>query len=308
MKKFVSLFLAFLVATSCCPIFTGCGSKAASKAPNLKAETYAEDAAGDCDATADNETLEMSESPSSTKESSTVKTNRKIIETIDLSLQTKEFDTLIDKINKKVSELGGYVEASDIEGREINSKDNRWAEITLRVPSNKSGKFGDYISKNSVVVSRAVSTEDVTLNYVDTESRVKALEAEKKSLEKLLENAESVEDIISIRSQLTNVIYEIERMKSQLRTYDNLIDYTTVNITVNEVERTEIVEKQSVWQKIGTNLKNNFGDMWEMLVALFVFLVSAIPFLIPIALVVLLIVLIYNGKRKFLKKVKSENK
>lgn len=298
MKKIVSLFLAFLVATSCCLAFTGCGSKAASKAPNLKAETYAEDAAGDFDAIADNENVEMSESPSATKENSTVKTNRKIIERINLSLQTKEFDTLVDKVNSKVLELGGYIEASEIDGGEIGSNTSRWAEITARIPSDKSGQFGDYIAKNSVVVNRAVTTEDVTLKYVDNESRVKALEAEKKSLEKILENAVSVEDIISIRSQLTNVIYEIESLKSQLRTYDNLIDYTTVTITIDEVERTEIVEKQSVWQKIGTNLKNNFGDMWSMLVALFVFFISAIPFFIPIAVILLIVIFVVKRKNK----------
>lgn len=307
MKKFVSLFLVFLVASSCCFAFTGCGSKAASKAPNLKAETYAEDAAGDFDATADNESLEMSESPSSTKESSTVKTNRKIIERINLSLQTREFDALVDKVNNKVLELGGYIEASEIDGGEIGSNTSRWAEITARIPSDKSGKFGDYISKNSVVVNRAVTTEDVTLKYVDNESRVKALEAEKKSLEKILENAVSVEDIISVRSQLTNVIYEIESLKSQLRTYDNLIDYTTVTITIDEVERTEIVEKQSVWQKIGTNLKNNFGDMWEILVALFVFFISAIPFIIPVGVIVFVVVFILKIKHKS-KKKNADNK
>lgn len=307
MKKIVSLFLVFLVATSCCLAFTGCGSKAASKAPNLKAETYAEDAADDFDATADNENLEMSESPSSTKESSTVKTNRKIIERINLSLQTKEFDALVDKVNNKVLELGGYIEASEIDGGEIGSNTSRWAEITARIPSDKSGKFGDYISKNSVVVNRAVTTEDVTLKYVDNESRVKALEAEKKSLEKILENAVSVEDIISVRSQLTNVIYEIESLKSQLRTYDNLIDYTTVTINIDEVERTEIVEKQSVWQKIGTNLKNNFGDMWRMLVALFVFFISAIPFIIPVGVIVFVVVFILKIKHKS-KKKNADNK
>ena len=308
MKKIVSLFLVFLVASSCCFAFTGCGSKAASKAPNLKAETYAEDAAGDFDAIADNENVEMSESPSATKENSTVKTNRKIIERINLSLQTKEFDTLVDKVNSKVLELGGYIEASEIDGGEIGSNTSRWAEITARIPSDKSGQFGDYIAKNSVVVNRAVTTEDVTLKYVDNESRVKALEAEKKSLEKILENAVSVEDIISVRSQLTNVIYEIESLKSQLRTYDNLIDYTTVTITIDEVERTEIVEKQSVWQKIGTNLKNNFSDLWSMLVALFVFFVSAIPFFIPIVLIIILVVFVVKRKNNKQKKAPTQDK
>ena len=268
MKKPVCIFLAFLVAIACCLAFSACGSSF-TKAQNATVHKFGGDAEeGDFAEPEDSTTMDMSENDSTNKDSS-VQTNRKIIETINLSLQTKEFDSLMDKINMKVSELGGYVESSEIEGREINSEENRWAEITLRIPSDKSGKFGDYISKNSVVVNRSVSTEDVTLKYVDSESRVKALEAEKKSLENLLENAESVDDIITIRGQLTDVIYEIERMKSQLRTYDNLIDYTTVSITVDEVERTEIVEKQTVWLMIATNLKYNSRDVWSIFVSMF---------------------------------------
>ena len=92
-----------------------------------------------------------------------------------------------------------------------------------------------------------------------------------------------------------------------MRTYDNLIDYTTVTINIDEVERTEIVEKQSVWQKIGTNLKNNFGDMWRMLVALFVFFISAIPFVIPVVVIVFVVVFILKIKHKSKKKT-ADNK
>ncbi len=301
MKKLVSTLLVLIVAASGIMTLSACGRKSVSLNAGVKEEVEYSYKYDDMEATEDSVAPENSTSASGTDVSTknnTVSTNRKIIETIDLTLQTKEFDKLIDKINAKVSELGGYIEASEVDGREIGSYNSRWAEITARIPSKKSGKFGDYISKNSVVVSRAVSTEDVTLQYVDNESRVKALEAEKKSLEKLLENAASVEDIISVRSQLTNVIYEIETLKSQLRTYDNLVDYTTVNITVNEVERTEIVEKQSVWQEIGNNLKNNFGDMWAAVVTAFVFVVSAIPFLAPIGIVVGSIIVIIRVKDK----------
>ncbi len=230
--------------------------------------------------------------------SNAAKEDRKIIETIELTVETKEFDQLISSIEQQITQLGGYVENSNIWGREMESYDMRSAEMTIRIPAEKSGDFSGYIAENSVVVRRAVNTEDVTLQYVDMESRVAALRAEKAALEKLLKNADKVEDIISVRDKLTDVIYEIESYESQLRTYDNLVSYATITIWIDEVERTTVVEKQNAWQKIGTNLKNNFANMWDGVVAVFVFAVSAIPYFIPFAVIAGVILLIIKLSKK----------
>ena len=112
-----------------------------------------------------------------------------------------------------------------------------------------------------------------------------ALETEKASLEKLLAAAETLEDIIKIQDRLTDVIYEIESYQSQLRTYDNLIDFTTITIYISEVEKVSVVEEQTVWQEIGTKLSNNFSDIGDGAVAIFVFLVSNIPYLVILGVV-----------------------
>lgn len=210
---------------------------------------------------------------------------RKIIENIDLSVQTKAFDQLMSDIEAQVAELGGYVESSRISGREFDSDENRHATLTLRIPADKSGEFSAYVSENSVVVNRAVTTKDVTLQYVDIESRVAALETEKAALEKLMENADTMSEVLSVQQRLTEVIYEIESYKSQLRTYDNLVNYSTVTMNIREVERTTVVKKQNTWEKIGTNLVNGFANVWKATVGFFVFLVSAIPYLLPFAII-----------------------
>ncbi|MBQ3075202.1 MAG: DUF4349 domain-containing protein [Clostridia bacterium] len=232
---------------------------------------------------------------------------RKIIENIELSLQTKEFTELLQKVEQEISKLGGYVEESTTSGLDPESYRHRSAHLVVRIPSKQSGSFDAFLSENSVVTSRRITTEDVTLQYVDMESRVKALNLEKEALEAILQKAESVEDIISVRSQLTEVIYQIESYQSKLRTYDNLVDYCTINIHINEVERTTVVEKQNVWQKIGTNLKNNFENVGKALVDIFVFLISAIPYLIPLA-VILTVVLLIVRKRKTRKKNQGTDK
>lgn len=226
---------------------------------------------------------------------------RKIIETIDISVQTKNFDDLMQNINNQISALGGYVESSNVSGREYDSDNTRYATMKIRIPSEKSGDFNSFISENSVVVNRTITTDDVTLKYVDMESRVKVLEAEKEALENILKGATTVSDIVTIREQLTDVIADIESYKSQLRTYDNLIDYSTITIRINEVKRTVPNGSLNVWQKIGTNLVNGFINVWNGAVNLFVFVVSAIPYLIPFAIIgggVLVIVKLSKKKNK----------
>ncbi len=232
--------------------------------------------------------------------------DRKIIKTIDLSLETKEFHALLEKLEKEITSLGGYVEESNTYGLNPDSDSNRNATLIVRIPADQNDGFEDFISKNSVVVSRSVSTEDVTLQYVDMESRIKALTLEKEALEELLKQAANVDEIISIRSQLTNVIYEIESYESKLRTYDNLVDYCTLNISIYEVERTSVVEKQNIWQEIGTNLKINCQNIGEFFVEFFIFTISAIPYLIILLLFSLVFVMILKLSRKKVKKQKEK--
>lgn len=287
-KSFALLALTLILLLS----FTACG---ASESMSYKAE----DAVG-----GDSTAAEMDGNFSETitdAAGENVLADRKIIETIELSVQTKEFDKLLENLNAQIASLGGYVESSDISGREIDSDSNRWANMTIRIPAEHSEAFTGFISDNSVVVNRTVTTEDVTLSYVDIESRLAALQAEKTALEQLLANAASTDEIILIRDQLTEVIYEIESCTAQLRTYDNLVDYCTVEIYIDEVERTIVVEEQNVWQEIGVNLSNNFADVWNGMVDFFVFAVSSLPYLIPgaiIAVIVIVIVLIAKKSAK----------
>ncbi len=235
-----------------------------------------------------------------------VNTNRKIIENIRLSVQTKEFDKLIDDLNSQIISLGGYIENSSVSGREIDSTRNRNADFTIRIPCQNTASFTEFVSANSVVINKSVSTQDVTLSYVDIESRVAALESEKAALEKLLDSASTMSDIVDIRDKLTDVIYEIESYKSKLRTYDNLVDYSTVTIHIYEVKRTAIVEEQTVFQKIGNNLKTNFENVWDGAVNIFIFIISAIPYLIPISTVIIIAIFVIRAKAKKKKAKKNE--
>lgn len=187
----------------------------------------------------------------------TAQVGRKLIRTFDINIQTKEFDNVLSGIQAKVQELGGYIEQSSLDGGSAyyNSY-NRYSNMTVRIPSDKLDSFVENVKETANVTYISESTEDITLQYVDTESRKIALETERDRLLELLEKAETVEDIITIEGRLSEVRYQLESYASQLRTYDNQVDYSTVHINIDEVEREAKVEPKTFWEEV----TDDFGD------------------------------------------------
>lgn len=189
-----------------------------------------------------------------------VRTERKLIRTVDLNLETENYDSLMKGLEQQINELGGYIEYKDAYHGNYNSKmngyRNRHANITARIPSDKLNEFRGKVAEIGNITYESESVEDVTLQYVDLSSHKKMLVAEQTRLMELLENADSMEDIITIESRLSEVRYQIESMESQLRTFDNQVDYSTVHINVEEVEHYTPQPEKSTWERI----KSGFGE------------------------------------------------
>ena len=123
----------------------------------------------------------------------------------------------------------------------------------------------------------------MTLTYVSTESRIKALETEQERLLELLSKAENMSDLLEIESRLTDVRYELENVTSQLRVLANKVDYATVDLYIDQVKVYTEVEEQTVWQRIGSGFTNNLKELGEWLTDFFVWLVTYSPQLVIFA-------------------------
>ena len=231
----------------------------------------------------------------------------KIIHKVDLDVETLEFDDLISNIEEEIEKLGGYVETSNIRGRKSNSVNgNRWGEIVARIPKDNLGGFVDLVYENSNVVSRTKTSENVTLDYVDTESRKKALEIEQERLFDLLDKAKELEEIITLESRLSNVRYELQNYETKIRTIDNQVDYSTVTINITEVERIvpKVEEKATVYSRIKTGFSETIYDISENLKDFFVWFVINLPYLIIWAVAIIIVVLVL--KKSAFKKNRKE--
>ena len=306
MKKYLSMMLAVLMVLS---LLSGCGGSsgmAADKAAPREEMAVEAPAAG---APVMMSTGTVANDTVAEAGQSVPNTEQKLIKTIRMDAETEDLDALLPQISAKIGELGGYVENQELyNGSSYASYRYRNANMTVRIPAEHLNGFVENVKGVSNVVSYNESTENVTLQYVSTESRMKALEVEQERLLELLAKAENMSDLLEIEARLTDVRYELESVTSQLRVLANQVDYATVYLYISQVKVYTETEEQTVWQRIGSGFKENLRDMGENLTDFFVWVVTYSPQLIFWAVVIALAVTVLKkkmAKRKAAKKEES---
>lgn len=235
-----------------------------------------------------------------TADSGTGEDTRKRVKTVQLSLETEAFDSLMTCLSEEVSSRGGYVQSHQAQG----SGQYRTATLTVRVPAKETEAFLSTVGTLGRVYSRHETEQDVTLEYVDTESRIQALKTEQETLLRLLEEAESLEDVLAVQDRLTEVRYELESHAAALRVLENQVAYASLTLYIREVERESAAAEEGTWATVGTNISNNFYAIGVWLENAAVWLISSIPYLL-IALVPLAVAAAILWRR-FRKKKKEE--
>lgn len=209
--------------------------------------------------------------------------NRKWVITVDISAETEDLDDSLEGVLEKVSSLSGYVENQSIHnGSAYDQRRYRSASLTIRVPADKEAEFTQGLSEISNVVSSSRNAEDITLQYVDTQTRVTALETERDRLLELMEQAETMSDLLEIEGRLTDVRYELESYASRLRRYDNQVDYATVYLNIQEVQEYTPVQELSFWQKISTGFIGSLKGLWKGTVAILSWVIINLPYILVI--------------------------
>ena len=306
MKKMTAILVTLCMLAA---LLAGCGG--ASKS------TQAFDAAAAAPAEAANGAYYDMESAKSEDggltgdtDSTVLPEGRKWIITVNMSAETEDLDALMEALNGKISGLGGYVEDQDsYNGSMYSSRRYRSASLTVRIPAQRVDEFTEEMSGIANVLSTNLSREDITLSYVATESRVKALQTEEARLLELMEQAETMADLLEIESRLTDVRYELENRASQLRLYDNQVDYATIYLSIDEVQEYTPVEEPTVWERISGGFVSSVKGVGNGLLDLLVWVLAKSPYLVILGGVTVgVVVLVKKRKaRRAEKKAAKQN-
>ncbi len=221
---------------------------------------------------------------------------RKLIRTVDISLRTETFESDVAGIQQLLNEYGGYIENMYQQG-EAGSVYGRSASLTMRVPSDKLDAFLDGISGYGRVTSRSETTEDMTEQYADNEVRIQTLETKMERLQTLLSQAEQVSDILEIESEIADTQYQLERYETRQLNIDRRVDMSYVYVNVTETIPQDAADDDdlTLGQRLKAALKASIEGLGRFGRNLLVFLVMALPVLVPVGIAVLVIWLV---KRK----------
>lgn len=236
------------------------------------------------------------------EERSEIAEDEKVISTYFMSLETLDFEKTRAELDNLIKEHKSFIENSNVNFRGSNySKNYRYGNFSIRIPKENLEQFKTEIKQIVNITEESTNKQDVTEFYSDTESRLKLVTSKEKRLLELLEKAEKIEDIIAIESELTNTIFEKERLEKNLKSIDNKIEYTTLNLQLIEVKN--FSNTDNVDTSLITRLKNAFTDsLFAFKVAVenfFIWLVYALPYILILGVLgVLGIIFIKKRKNK----------
>ncbi|MBO7171213.1 MAG: DUF4349 domain-containing protein [Clostridia bacterium] len=306
MKAIKTCTLALAILLMLCCVLTSCSksySDAISGGSNNMSSEMAPTVGGDYGY--GNSAGKLPETGDTADKETDGQMSQKIIRTVYMDAQTKEFERAISSIREALNTAGGFEESFSSNNRSYGSTGyySRTATMKLRIPAEKLDAFLSEIGGMLHVTSQRANVQNVTAEYYDIEARLNVLESERAVYESMLQKATSTSEMLSIRDRLYNVIEEIEAYKTRLRVLESQIAYSTVHLTLSEVvEYSKITEQDAAF---GDRVYDafwagwyNFVDNTEDFTVWFVRNVTTIAILAIIGLLILWIVLANNKKHK----------
>lgn len=239
----------------------------------------------------------------------------KIIYTASADLETTDLDQAMDALYQLADQYGAFLESSSVIGRRLQDQAEgnpygRCADFTLRVPKEHYSDITAALDTVGNVVTLSSDAENITAQYSDVETQVKSYDTQEQRLLEIMAQADTVEDMIALESRLSDVRMEKDRLETQLQNWDRQVDYSTVTISLTEVEvltPEPPAEEPTYLEQLGQTFMDSVHWMGRAAKGGVKLLVAVIPVLLPVAVIILVVVLICKAasKRKLRKQEKA---
>lgn len=188
----------------------------------------------------------------------------KLIRRAQLQVQTEHFDQSAAALEQMVTQCGGYFQQASVEGGSLrNQSASRYGTYMIRLPEDQFDDFLGNVGDLGYVVVRSETSENVSQQYYDTETRLKTQRTKQERLLSLLEKADTMETIVALEDALSDVEYEIESLTTTLNQYDNLITFSTIELTLEEVGSITATpgERDSLGQRLAAGVQSSFRGL-----------------------------------------------
>lgn len=160
---------------------------------------------------------------------------RKVIVSGSMSLEAPDVAQAFSLAGRAARNAGGYVEESSLRTRPGDEGDEQpFATLSLRVPA---AAYEDVLtSLRSIegveVLSEGATSQEVTEEYTDLESRLRNLERTEAQYLELLASATTIEDILTVTDRLDGVRAQVEQIQGRINLLDSLTEFATIDVSI----------------------------------------------------------------------------
>lgn len=211
MRKKLVLGIALMVAMLC---LTACPESSRTTQNDSAGDTFTNEATAEKDVSVDNDSM-FAESQG----------DQKLVYSGSVTIGTDSIKKSYEKVIENMKTYGAFFES-------VNESSG-CKTMYIRVPQKNYMKFYESLSGvDGTITYSNVNIEDKTKTYKDNTKRMEILQTEYNELKELMEKANSVEEILTIKERMTNVTYEIETLKGANDTIDYDADYGSLSLTL----------------------------------------------------------------------------
>jgi hypothetical protein len=303
-KRWILLSILLILALS------ACASRSAEQTMVLPAEAPGYEAAPQ-----ESKDAYTYESASAAGVPSPEEAARLVIKQASMRVSVADPSSAMRAVMSMAEDMQGYVVSSN-QWNSVDASGKQYAQtsVTIRVPAERLDEAMQKIREMAAdgengVISESVSGEDVTSDYVDSQSRLRNLEAAEQQLVKLLESATDLQYTLDIFRELTNIRSEIEVLKGHIKYLEESAALSSVAVEFVAEASLQPIQigswkpsgeaKKAVQALIRAAQKVGTGLIW--------FVITWVPFLLPIGLIIYLIVRA-SKKRKAARKAAAAEK
>lgn len=212
-------------------------------------------------------------------------TVNRIIRTASLTVEVKEVAKALDDARATAENAGGYV------GNETTTRDGRGHErtrVVLRVPTERYDQVLADLEGAGKVVERTAKAQDVTDQVVDVESRVKTQRASVARVRELMDKATKLSDVVALEGELSSRQADLESLLAQQASLKDRTSLATITLSLSETPVKKAGKKDE-----DPGFVDALQGGWDVLVTMVRWLALAIGALLPFAVVLGLIALVW---------------
>ena len=175
----------------------------------------------------------------------TVGVGTKLTRSASLDLRVKDIGTAAARVRTIAAGLQAIVLSEQIgnggpgdplplaSSGQPSSSATGFGALTLSVPSDKLDSALDQLAAVGTVLQRTTSSQDVTSQYVDTQSRLKTMSASVERVRALMAQAKDLGQVVALESELSRREADLEAMQSQLDALTTSVERSTLAVSLS---------------------------------------------------------------------------